>query len=183
MRTPLAFHSKIHTSCVDNNILMGRNPGKPKMSTATKKAKGRRLQDEVRSAFRKLGKLHGLQDDDIKSAIMGSTGLDLVLSPAARAIYDVSVECKYRETGAPLSFFIDHFRKYHFTIHPNGHYTRDWNGNTSLKMLVYYKNRMPEGPLVIMRFHDLISLLEKAGGKPLAQPFLKSEEEKDEEKA
>lgn len=57
------------------------------------KAKGRRLQnmvrDKLRAAFSPL-----LEEDDIKSQIMGVTGEDIVLSPAARKLIPYSIECK-----------------------------------------------------------------------------------------
>lgn len=62
------------------------------MSPATAKAKGRRLQDYVVNAFRKRWpKLH---DDDILPAIMGESGRDVKLSPAARKLIPFDVECK-----------------------------------------------------------------------------------------
>ena len=56
------------------------------------KAKGRRLQNLVRDKLRE--KFTSLEEDDIKSAIMGTVGEDIVLSPAARKIIPFSFECK-----------------------------------------------------------------------------------------
>ena len=57
------------------------------------KAKGRRLQNLVRDKLReKFGTT--LEEDDIKSAIMGTVGEDIVLSPAARKEIPFSFECK-----------------------------------------------------------------------------------------
>lgn len=62
-------------------------------SPKSSKAKGRRLQnlvrDKLRAAFGSL-----LEEDDIKSQIMGMTGEDIVLSPAARKLIPYSIECK-----------------------------------------------------------------------------------------
>tara|TARA_R100000808_G_scaffold25034_1_gene60693 strand:+ start:15599 stop:15946 length:348 start_codon:yes stop_codon:yes gene_type:complete len=62
-------------------------------SPKSSKAKGRRLQnlvrDKLRAAFDSL-----LEEDDIKSQIMGMTGEDIVLSPAARKLIPYSIECK-----------------------------------------------------------------------------------------
>jgi hypothetical protein len=56
------------------------------------KAKGRRLQNLVRDKLRE--KFTSLEEDDIKSAIMGTVGEDIVLSPAARKVIPFSFECK-----------------------------------------------------------------------------------------
>ena len=56
------------------------------------KAKGRRLQNLVRDKLRE--KFTSLEEDDIKSATMGTVGEDIVLSPAARKIIPFSFECK-----------------------------------------------------------------------------------------
>ena len=65
------------------------------MKTASKKGKGRRLQNYV---VEKLLFLYScLEDDDIKSAIMGESGEDIKLSPAARKAIPFSFECKNQE--------------------------------------------------------------------------------------
>lgn len=61
------------------------------MKTHSAKAKGRRLQQEVRDALIEASKLH---PDDIRSTPMGSSGEDIMLSPAARALFPWSIECK-----------------------------------------------------------------------------------------
>ena len=61
-------------------------------SPKSSKAKGRRLQNMVRDALRKL--FPNLEEDDIKSQTMGMTGEDIVLSPAARKVIPYSIECK-----------------------------------------------------------------------------------------
>lgn len=65
------------------------------MKTASKKAKGRKLQDFVRDKLR--GLFNNLEEDDIKSAIMGESGEDIKLSPAARKLIPYSFECKNQE--------------------------------------------------------------------------------------
>ena len=55
------------------------------------KAKGRRLQNYMRDLLRKMFPI--LEEDDIKSQIMGMGGEDIVLSPAAKKI-PYSFECK-----------------------------------------------------------------------------------------
>ena len=65
------------------------------MKTASKKGKGRRLQNYV---VEKLLFLYScLEDDDIKSAIMGESGEDIKLSPAAKDLIPYSFECKNQE--------------------------------------------------------------------------------------
>lgn len=65
------------------------------MKTATGKAKGRRLQQYVRD---KLLELHpSLEPDDIKSTAMGQGGEDVQLSPAARRLIPLTIECKSRQ--------------------------------------------------------------------------------------
>lgn len=62
------------------------------MRPQSAKAKGRRLQQEVRDAL--LATFPHLQPDDIRSTSMGASGEDLLLSPAARVVIPFSVECK-----------------------------------------------------------------------------------------
>lgn len=88
-------------------------------TTSSRKAKGRRLQDHVRQAI--LEAFPELEEGDIKCAIMGESGQDIHLSPAARKKFPFSVECKnterlniwsaikqaesHSDTGTPLVVF------------------------------------------------------------------------------
>lgn len=65
------------------------------MKASSSKAKGRRLQDFIRDKLREM--FTGLEDDDIKVAIMGESGEDIKLSPAARKVIPYSFECKNQE--------------------------------------------------------------------------------------
>jgi hypothetical protein len=67
------------------------------MKTSSAKAKGRRLQDAIRDKLRSRFLKYGLEDDDIQSAIMGESGTDVKLSPAARLSFPYSTECKNQE--------------------------------------------------------------------------------------
>ena len=67
------------------------------MKTSSAKAKGRRLQDAIRDSLRQRFVKYGLEDDDIKSAIMGDSGADHKLSPAARKLFPYTTECKNQE--------------------------------------------------------------------------------------
>jgi hypothetical protein len=66
------------------------------MKTRSGKAKGRRLQNKTRDLlFEHFSEK--LEPDDIKVAIMGETGEDIKLSPAARKLIPYSFECKNQE--------------------------------------------------------------------------------------
>jgi hypothetical protein len=64
------------------------------VKTSSAKAKGRRLQNDV--AFR-IATQFELQPGDVKPAVMGESGEDIHLSPAARKVFPFSVECKNQE--------------------------------------------------------------------------------------
>lgn len=65
------------------------------MKTASAKAKGRRLQQEVRDLL--LRAAYWLQPDDIRSTSMGASGEDILMSPAARAVFPIVIECANQE--------------------------------------------------------------------------------------
>lgn len=67
-----------------------------RISVASAKAKGRKLQQTVRDAI--LTAFPSLQPDDVRSCAMGSQGEDIQLSPTARALFPYSVECKARKS-------------------------------------------------------------------------------------
>ena len=73
------------------------------MKTASAKAKGRRLQQWVRDLI--LHNHRSLEPDDVKSTSMGAGGEDVQLSPAARRLLPVSIECKSR---ASYAFYKDY---------------------------------------------------------------------------
>ena len=62
------------------------------MKTSSAKAKGRNLQKLVRDAI--LSYFTGLEKDDVRSTSMGSSGVDIQLSPAAATAFPYAVECK-----------------------------------------------------------------------------------------
>jgi len=67
------------------------------MRPASAKAKGRKFQQWVRTLL--LGFAgNRLEEEDIRSTSMGASGEDLLLSPAARAIFPISIECKCQES-------------------------------------------------------------------------------------
>ena len=65
------------------------------MKTRSAKSKGRRLQNQVKDIL--LEAFTELEPDDIRTAIMGETGEDIKLSPAARKKIPFSFECKNQE--------------------------------------------------------------------------------------
>ena len=65
------------------------------MKAKSAKAKGRKLQNYVVDKLRKA--YPELDDDDIKSQIMGVSGEDIVLSPLAQRLIGLSFECKNQE--------------------------------------------------------------------------------------
>lgn len=69
-----------------------------KIKTSSRKAKGRALQQYVRDLI--LARHPSLEPDDVKSTPMGSNGEDVQLSPAARKLLPVSIECKSRASWA-----------------------------------------------------------------------------------
>jgi hypothetical protein len=66
------------------------------MKPQSAKAKGRRLQQEVRDAI--LAAFPQLEPDDVRSTSMGASGADILLSPAAKRLFPYSIECKNVES-------------------------------------------------------------------------------------
>ena len=65
------------------------------MKSRSAKNKGKRLQNNFRDLL--LETFNQLEPDDIRSAIMGESGEDIKLSPAARKLIPYSFECKNQE--------------------------------------------------------------------------------------
>ncbi len=87
------------------------------MRTSSCKAKGRRLQQEVRDTLlskqwlppwiaEKVSKefLVSLRPGDIAVAIMGESGEDIKFSPLAADLIPFSIECKNTETASPWAW-------------------------------------------------------------------------------
>ena len=64
------------------------------MKTQSRKAKGRRLQQQFRELL--IEKLD-IDPEDIESRSMGAGGEDLIMSKAARTKFPYSIECKNQE--------------------------------------------------------------------------------------
>lgn len=72
------------------------------VTTASRKAKGRRLQQWVRDLI--LGLSPTLTEDDVRSTSMGAGGEDVLLSSSARTLWPFSIECKSK---AAYAFYKD----------------------------------------------------------------------------
>jgi hypothetical protein len=108
---------------------------------ASRKAKGRRLQQAVRQDL--VDRL-GIDPGDILSTAMGQSGCDLYLSPAARERFGFGVECKAHETISLPAWW------------------KQCEANASkvglVPLLVFKRNR--EEPLAVLRWSDLLALLQ-----------------------
>ena len=107
---------------------------------ASRKAKGRRLQQAVRQDL--IDRL-GIDPGDILSTAMGQSGCDLYLSPAARAQFPFGVECKAQERIALPEWWKQ--------------CTRNAAAEDLTPLLVFRRNR--EDALAVMRWEDLLALL------------------------
>ena len=75
------------------------------IKTSSAKAKGRNLQKYVRDTLTEILKPYGAVADDIKSTSMGASGEDVQLSPFARKLLPISVECKSLASIAAYKWF------------------------------------------------------------------------------
>lgn len=97
----------------------------------------------IRDALRAIGAQYGLVDGDIESTGMGQSGVDILLSPAARKVFPLDVEAKNCEKLNVSTTFFDHHKKY--------------ADRPTTKLLVHAKNRTPA--LVTLLWDDFLSLL------------------------
>jgi hypothetical protein len=119
------------------------------MTVAAKKQKGRKLQQDTCAAFLSVGSKKGLVADDIKSTSMGCSGVDMQVSPAARAVLgDWAVECKRQEALNVTSVFWQHWQKYK-KAKPS-----------ATPILVHRKNHTD--PLVTMTLAAFVELLDRS---------------------
>jgi hypothetical protein len=113
------------------------------MKTASAKAKGRKLQQEVRDYLRFIVKQHGLEDADVESRGMGQAGVDVILSPAAKKLlHTLEIECKNCEKLNVHQIFSEHYEKYRMT---------------GIPLLVHSKNRSKT--LVTMTLNTFLGYL------------------------
>ena len=109
---------------------------------ASRKAKGRRLQQAVRQDL--VDRL-GIDPGDILSTGMGQSGCDLYLSPAARTIFPFGVECKAQEAIALPAWWRQ--------------CTRNAEAEGLAPLLILKQSRRE--PLAVLRWTDLLALLSK----------------------
>ncbi len=64
------------------------------MKPASRKAKGRKLQNHVAKRIRQK---FNLSESDVKPVLMSGTGMDVQLSSSARDAFPFAVECKNNE--------------------------------------------------------------------------------------
>ncbi|MGH9426410.1 MAG: hypothetical protein ACRD2L_08930 [Terriglobia bacterium] len=124
------------------------------MKTSSAKAKGRRLQNRVAAELQATGTPHGLEEGDVKPVSMGVSGVDIVLTPAAKKLFDLLVECKNHEKLNVVGVFNEHLEKYAEKL--------------GLKLLVHSRNRSED--LVTMRWADFVKIL-KASLAGVGFPF------------
>lgn len=74
-----------------------------RLKPQSSKAKGRRLQNDIRDALLEL--FPSLEDDDVKSTSMGAPGEDIQLSPAARKLIPYQIECKNKATSQVHTYY------------------------------------------------------------------------------
>jgi len=74
------------------------------ISVASRKAKGRRLQQWCCEQISRITGIPWGADDEIASREMGQAGVDVRLSPRLRKLFPFSVECKAQETWAIPAF-------------------------------------------------------------------------------
>lgn len=76
---------------------------------------------------------------------MGQAGCDLIISPAAKRVLNLDIECKNTESLNVVKVFTDHYNKY--------------KNSAALKLLIHRRNRTE--PMVTLRWADFLRLLEE----------------------
>jgi len=109
--------------------------------TSSCKSKGRRLQQLVRNGLRDIGKYFGLRDADIESVPTSVPGLDIILSPLAKDILNLCVECKNVQALNVVGVFQKHYEKYK---------------DAGLPILVHSRNRTE--PMVTLTLKQFLEL-------------------------
>jgi len=108
---------------------------------ASRKAKGRRLQQSIRDdLIRELG----IDPGDLMSTAMGQSGCDLYLSPAGRERFPFGVECKAQEAIALPAWWKQ--------------CTANAKKEELTPLLLIKRSR--EEPLAVLRWRDLLGLLQ-----------------------
>ena len=105
----------------------------------SRKSKGANFQKEIRQKL--LETFPVLEDDDIKTAIMGESGEDIKLSPAARRLFPFAVEAKAQEKVS-LRAWWDQTKA---------------NSGKHIPLLITKQSR--KEPLVVMSLDDFLKLV------------------------
>jgi hypothetical protein len=113
------------------------------VKTSSAKAKGRRHQQAIRDDLRVILKPYGIEDADIESTGMGQSGVDLILSPAARRVLDLCIEAKNVEALNVVGVFQKHAAQY--AKHPG------------LKLLIHKRNKT--NAMVTLNWSDFLGLI------------------------
>lgn len=61
----------------------------------SRKSKGAKFQKEIKELL--METFTNLEEGDIKTAVMGESGVDIKLSPAAQKVFPYAIECKAQE--------------------------------------------------------------------------------------
>jgi len=110
------------------------------MKPSSAKQKGRNFQKQIRDL---IIANFPLMPDDVRSTSMGASGVDILLSPAARKFMPFDIECKNVERTSI-------WQCWEQTISNSNQY----------KPLLFMKRNNQE-PLAVLRAHDLFELLKK----------------------
>lgn len=116
------------------------------MTTASRKDKGRRLQQLAAKALLESAKKAdpNLADEEIQSRSMGAAGVDLILGTRAQNILGkLLIECKNVESLNVTTVFLEHYEKYK---------------DKGTPILVHKRNHTP--PLVTITLEEFIKLNE-----------------------
>ena len=113
------------------------------MKPSSAKAKGRNFQNKVREMI--MEKL-GINEHDIKTAVMGESGMDIILSKAGRETFPYAVECKKVER-------INIWQCYEQSCE---------NSDDLTPLLVFSKNHSKV--MVCFEFKDLLDLINNSNG-------------------
>ena len=113
------------------------------MKPSSAKAKGRNFQNKVREMI--MDKL-GINEHDIKTAVMGESGMDIILSKAGRDTFPYAVECKKVER-------INIWQCYEQACE---------NSDDLTPLLVFSKNHSKV--MVCFEFKDLLDLINNSNG-------------------
>jgi hypothetical protein len=76
---------------------------------------------------------------------MGQSGVDVILSPAAKRLFNLAIECKNVEALNVVGVF-------------QGHYTK-YKDDPALKLLIHSRNRTET--MVTLHWGDLLSFIEE----------------------